>query len=527
MPTLLGLPNEVLEYIVNDLHIDDIETFSSCCKQIKLVAAARLGRHLAKKYKFPSIAIKPTIEHGDGISDDSSDERSIYHIPTYLLQDFLMDEENTLYPRSMSIEDIDTIRYDSEEMLSALVTTYIEEHHGLEDKIIAKVMQIQKSLFVEMPVVEAQDWINRIKNGNFDATAALLVTLFPNVKTLRVLNRPTLGAETLLVRTLERLTSAAAKTGPRALGAFGELSEVHFGITNSRNWTCGELIAMFMILPSMRIIKGRSVRWAFDWPHGFVASSVKELSLVSSQIHSCCFIDCLKHIKTLERFTYDMAQTYQTSMRWESQTHRFIIRWQPRLLVKALRKYAHGTLVHLELTGGVNDTSSDPADGEPFIGTLRSFQVLESLRLMTTMLFKQVDGGEVDESEDLGHNTLEDSVHPTDMVEPRRLVDFLPSSARKLELVGGLSNEEARDMFADLPKLKSERLPNLVEIVLEDCDPLEQETKNLCKDAGIRLKSIKRVVNGYQRIYAITKPTPQVDEHSNNMAPVQSKMLDA
>lgn len=522
MPTLLGLPNEILDHIVNDLHIDDIETFSSCCKQIRPLASARLGRHLLKKYEFPSIAIKPMIEDDDGTVDHSSDERSIYHIPTYLLQDFLMDEENTLYPRAMSIGGINTTRYDDKErtnLRSARVTSYIEEHHGLEDKIVAKVMQIHECLFAERPAVEAQDWIDRIKNGDPDATAALLVTLFPNVKTLSVLNRRTLGAETLLVRTLEELTSAAAKTRPRALGAFGELSEIHFDCTKRRSWACGELIAVFMLLPSMRIIKGLRVQWsAFDWPYGSVTSSVKELSFVCSQIHPCCFINCLKQIESLERFTYDMVQTYQSSMRWEPRSYQSTMPWEPRLLVKALRRYARGTLVHLELTGGVNDIASeradgeDPVDGEPFIGTLRSFQVLESLRLMTSMLFKQVDGGEVDESEDLVHNTMEDPVHPTDLVEPRRLVDFLPSSARKLELVGGLSNEEARDMFADLPKLKRERLPNLVDIVLEDCDPLEQETKNLCKDAGIRLKSIKRVVNGYQRIYAITKPAPQVDE---------------
>lgn len=511
MHTLLGLPNEVLDHIVNDLHIDDIEAFAACCKRTKLLAACRLERHLFKKYQFPSIAIEPT-DGGDEFADDSSDDSGIDHIPTSLLPEFLMDEENTLYPRSMSIGNINTIHNDNKEVRRAIFASYIEEHHGLEDKIVAKVMRIQQSLFAEMPVVEAQDWIDRIRNGDPEATTALLVALFPNVKTLSMRNRRTLESEMLLLHTLEKLTSAAAKIGPRALGAFAELSEINFdnAVSHGPQGHGGpyqKLIAMFMILPSMRVIKGRRVQWlAFDWPYGSVASSVKEISMLCSQVDSASFADCLKHIEGLERLTYEMVRPYQSTMRSE-----------PRLIVKALRKYARRTLVHLELTGGVSDISSDPADGEPLIGTLRSFQVLQSIRLTTTMLFKPVDGGEVDESEDLALSTPEDSVQPNALVEPRRLVDFLPSSARILELVGGLSDEEARDMFADLPKLKSERLPNLVAIVLEDCEPLEQETKNLCKNAGIRLKSIKRVVNGYQRIYAITKPARQMDERKNDL----------
>ena len=499
MHTLLSLPTELLDQIINDVHIDDIEAFSSCCRMVKLLAVARLEKHLARKFNFPTIAIEPT-NGPEHFSPDDSDDAGDQLIPTSLLRDFLMDEENALYPRSMFISDVSTIRDGNEEVCSALVTTYLEQHRGLEDKIVAKVMQIQKSLYTEKPALEAQNWVDLIKKGNSDATAALLITLFPNVKTLCMLHRHTIP-ETILVRTLERLTSAAAKKGPRALDAFRELSEVDIrGNDHLVGDADGKLIAVFMILPSMRVIKGYRLWLAGDWSSEAATSSVKEISLERSQIHSESFISCLKRIETLQRFTYDLLCDPGSSILSE-----------PRLIVKALRKYAWRTLVHLEITGEARSLSANLANGEPFIGTLRSFHVLESARLMSMMLFKSIDGEDVDESEDITRNTAENFVDPTSLVEPRRLVDFLPSSARKLQLVGGLSNEEARDMFADLPELKRERLANLFEIVLEDSDPLEQETKGLCKNAGIRLKSIKRVVNGYQRIYAITKPVPQVD----------------
>ena len=480
MPTLLGLPNEILHHIINDVHVDDIEAFSSCCKEIKVLAAVRLAEHLARKFNYPTVAIETSL------------------ISTSLLRDFLMDEKNTLYPRTMSIAGIPE---SMEDLHSEAVITYLAQHQGLEDKIAAKVMQIQKSLYTEMPAVEAQDWINRIKKGDFDATAALLINLFPNVKTLRVSCYHS-RSESLLVRTLERLTSSAAKRDPRALDAFRELSEIDLLGWGSRNYDeYGKLMAAFMILPSVRVIKAFGILWfAGDSLHGLVTSSVKEISLRYSGVDSINLISCIKRIKMLERFTYDLSQNHQTTSVWE-----------PRLTVKALRKYARSTLVHLELTGEMTIASSTPADSEPFIGTLRSFQVLESIRLMTMMLFKPIDGEDIDESENIIESTTDDLVHSESLVEPRRLVDFLPSSARNLALVGGISNEEARDMFADLPKLRRDRVPKLGEIVLEDSDPLEQDTKDLCKNTGIRLKSIKRVVNGYQRIYAITKPAPQVD----------------
>ena len=492
MSTLLSFPNELLDHIINDIHIDDIEAFSSCCKQIKLLAAARLEKHLVRKFSFPAVAIIPT-RPGQFVEGTV-----LGLIPTRLLQDFLMDEENTLYPCFMDIGVIhDNDDFKFEDQRRAYVTTYLEQHDGLEEKIVAKVMQIHRNLFREESPIEAQDWIDRIKKGDPHAIAALLITLFPNVKTLVIFSPGHLGPDSLLMRTLQRLALAAAKNDPRALDVFSELSKID--LQGSRgNGINGNLIAPFMILPSMRFIKGCGMWWdCIVWPYGSVMSSVKEISLHCSTILPETWVDCLGRIETLERFIYDHEGPSML--------------WGPRLIVKALRKYAQRSLVHLELTLVENDLHLEVAGAEPLIGTLRSFERLESIRLMTMMLFKQIDGEDIDESEDIMTTTSENVVHPESMVEPRRLVDFLPSSARKLELVGGLSDEEARDMFEDLPKLKRERLPNLCEIVLEDSDILEQETKNLCKEAGIRLKSIKRVVNRYQRIYTITKPAPQVE----------------
>lgn len=495
MPTLLSLSNEILDYIIDGLHIDDIEAFSSCCKHVRSLAAARLGEHLAKKFAFPTVAIEPEDVYEDNLDSDDYDDTETRLIPSRLLQDFLIDEKNALYPRSITIRGIGKRRNDNEEMLRALLTTYLDQHEGLEDKIAAKVMQIRQSLIPSMTAVAAQRWIDHIKKGESDSTAAFPINLFPNVKTLRVKNCPSLP-KTLLFTMLENLTSSAAMPDSPASYALKELSEVDLRGSGHRSLD-GNLFPMFLRLPSMRVIKGYKVDWpAGDWPsYGPVISSIKELSFDFSQIAFEQLIDCIRTTKTLERFTYDMVLTYSSTITWE-----------PRLIVRMLRLYAWETLVHLELTGDPRGLSSNLAGGEPFIGTLRFFQSLESIRLMSMMLFRPVDGRDIDESEDGLESVLddttdeseddiksavEDTIDDPSLVEPRRLVDFLPASAKKLELVGGISDEEARDMFADLPRLKRERVPELAEVVLEDSDPLERETKDLCRNSGVRLTSVE------------------------------------
>lgn len=91
-------------------------------------------------------------------------------------------------------------------------------------------------------------------------------------------------------------------------------------------------------------------------------------------------------------------------------------------------------------------------------------------------------------------------------MEIQRLVDFLPASTRRLELIGGLSTEDAAEMFANMDELKHERLPDLCEIFLKDNDPLDQETKEICRKTGIKLRAWKMRLSPWHGVYATTKP---------------------
>ena len=217
-------------------------------------------------------------------------------------------------------------------------------------------------------------------------------------------------------------------------------------------------------------------------------SKITTLEFHQSSIDQNSFRDCIGRIKALQRFTYDFCESTAVA----DQT------WQPRGIVQVLGWFASTSLVHLELTGVSDIYHVQFRHGEPFIGTLRAFEVLETLRLETVMLYREVEGTddgtpdvdlasgprEIGEDERAGGSNA--------LVEPERLVDILPASARRLRLVGGLSNEKANAMLADIVELKDERVPNLGRIFFEDVDP-SLGISSVCESASIRARFCGRV----------------------------------
>ena len=114
--------------------------------------------------------------------------------------------------------------------------------------------------------------------------------------------------------------------------------------------------------------------------------------------------------------------------------------------------------------------------GEPFIGSLCDFEVLQTIRVETMMLYKEIEGADSCTREAIfkflrqkgrGASGTKWPRVADLLVEPERLVDILPKSTRRLKLVGGLSNEDATAMLGVLPALKDELLPNLSTVFFE------------------------------------------------------------
>ena len=136
--------------------------------------------------------------------------------------------------------------------------------------------------------------------------------------------------------------------------------------------------------------------------------------------------------------------------------------------------FASRSLVHLELTGFTDIYHVKLRRHEPFIGSLRAFEVLETLILETVMLYNEI----IEQDLAAGRTAL---------AEPERLVDILPASAKKLKLVGELSDEEALEMLAGMEELRDERIPNLESISFEDVET-SSEILSICEGVSVQAR---------------------------------------
>ena len=146
-------------------------------------------------------------------------------------------------------------------------------------------------------------------------------------------------------------------------------------------------------------------------------------------------------------------------------------------------------------------------NAEPFVASLSSFNSLHTIRLDAMMLFTPLITPEIFTGEDFSH--LESEVlmgvcrASTNQRQPsfednfwenhseglriRRLVDLLPASVEKLEIIGRLFEGDVIEMFSGLLKLKRQRVPHLQRIHLTGNGQLSPSTREICPKVGITL----------------------------------------
>ena len=412
--------------------------------------------------------------------------------------------EDDLDPEEGHIEDSDLVKIVAQ----------------LGDQLLPKVLEVTRVLRLDIGDSKSwvRTWASKIVSGDLEAAACLLIALLPNLEKLRIVDDWRFYDSPPFYSTLDRLLNATTDSNYHLTGlnSFKYLSEV--GVHGSDDGAGGDFDVgpIFDALPSIRTIKGWSIDGVLESPGQACKarlpvepdSEITNLEFYQSSISTVSFYRCIKKIKSLQKFTYDFhdfcADTTEEQHSWES-----------RGVVGVLQSFASRSLVHLELTGVTTIHTVKFRRGEPFIGSLRAFEVLETLRLETVMLYKEVEctddentDDETTEHETTDGDTTDDetldgqcgtSITAEDragghnaLVEPERLVDFLPASAKRLRLVGELSNEEAMAMLEDVVELKDKRIPNLRRIFFEDLYPLS-EISSTCEEARVKVRFCARV----------------------------------
>ena len=502
MPTFLSLATELQLFIISNIPLNDIENVALSSKFVRQLCKKRLMEQYARRRYFSTIAIG----HVDNVIWDGDQQVRGVH-PLLILRDILADPQTWLYTKTLIIgcieeDECETFDDQEEAELDGLELQDVAAQFGRNMRLTRKVLEVQQRLYPERgeftPIrsSEARRWIKEILSGGMEVAAILLIAILPNLQKLRFVNQFRVSVNLEFLRTLRVLLCAAVdeEHGPTGINSFKKLTEVGLhGLDDQFGGANSNILSDFMMLPSLQIVKGRIVDGSAGPGNLARPSNVTSLEFDQSAIEAAVFSNMLCSIKGLKSFAYSFwyrAQGYAKQG------------WQPRQIIQALESYTSETLGHLDITslGRVRLDDICFEKGEPFIDTLCGFQVLETIRLETMMLYKEI--------EDAGSETRDHKYHKLSkkedweyagkkwvggadaLVEPQRLVDILPVSTCRLRLVGGLSKKDATAMLQDLPALKDDYVPDLLSIFFEDVErcEIDENVVRGCEDSGVKMK---------------------------------------
>ena len=438
MPLSTNLPLEMLEHIMKYLLPDDVDNFSTACREFHDIAVRALPRHKARTHDYSSVYF-------------GSFNNSERH-PIFLLDDVLRNPDIVWYVKSMNVNlngiDTDDGDWDAPDRMAA----------KRKDTIIATV---QACPYLDDE--ERVEWTVKILSLNKITIAALLASMFPSLENIWLLANYWGKCDIHLL--VEKVVQAI-RLNPSDSHALSKLQ--CFTEENLPTLIFPEMRSFIPVsgLPSMRRFKGFSLYHDHRWLASAEKSPITSLEFYECMIYVEALESAFSGIANLQDFVYDCCwdwrSKYDYSLYWERE-------WQPGEIILSLLKFAGHSLVNLDLTRNgkepctfgersledkkevededENESEDDGTHGilRPFMGSLRGFEVLKSIRVQNEMFVEQ------------GAKRI---VH--------RLVDLLPASIVEVSLAKPILNKkDSYRLMEGLPELKAERTPKLERVMCE------------------------------------------------------------
>ncbi|KAK0515291.1 hypothetical protein JMJ35_002670 [Cladonia borealis] len=462
MPTMMGLPNEILISIIDATGPEDVVSFSTCCKLMYDLARDRLEEHKEKKRLLSKIFV-----NGDFLPfllpfRDTNGNKDTD------LKEFFSDKRNRSYPKAMD------------------VTFNLEESGPLyEDKFERQLESAMAAVHSMIALVGgeivATEWGKDVKAGYPLAVFLWFLALLPNLEEceIRIFGyyHQTLSAN--YSKIIRLMIEAALEQEENRLSYGGRLTKCTVDADFDRNGSIGESFLPFiMMLPKIRIIQGCCLDIEhLSWPFTDAVSPLVDLDL-NGGINTATLSNYVRGIRELKSFRYNFEDDFFVD--------HLDIDWEPCEIVSTLRQSAFRTLVSLDLTINL---SRDLTwfDISPGIGSLRSFEVLETIHLHYILLLEEVliahSADEVDSAE------TSEILDEESLTKRQRLIDFLPSSVKtfQLEDIAIAEGEGVLDIFEGFPEHRVERLPNLELISLDTFYKTISQVREICERAGVRI----------------------------------------
>lgn len=351
--------------------------------------------------------------------------------PAWVLRDVLIDDEIAFYPQDLIIGCMSYPPWGGmRHTLECDSTPYATD---FDNSILKKVEDVLCRKLHECPYLthdRALFFRKHIAWGNQMAIVAFLITLLPNLRTMRFFPSQTAGhfADDMMIHDMVlRIAEASSTSEPIPLPALSKLSTVEL----HRGLDFGELLS-FAALPSMQSITGwRMSCRRFGETLGTHISGLQTIKLGWGEIQCDSLIKLLCCIKALKVFSYDHGRS---------------LVFQPSRILTALSEHAGHSLTHLTLRNpSIYGPKSSPAD--LYFGSLGRFQRLQEVDMQFNVFFKP---------------TAED-------YEVDRLVEVLPQSIETCRLSGGrMKEQDLMALMEGLAEEKNIRLPKLGKIVHDD-----------------------------------------------------------
>ena len=467
MLTLMELPNEILSSIIEATEPEDIVSFSTCCKLMYGVARHRLEEHKEKKSLFSTIFVNdhPVPRPLCGAEYDKLNTG---------LRDLFSDERNRLYPKTMvlSLPEVNGSMNEYDNSRTAR-TSALSGLDKVEQQLEFRMAEVHSMIGLEIGGVEAKEWGKHVKAGDPVAIFLLLLALLPNLEkcSIKILGDWHQGSSANYLKITRLIVKAALGQEENGLRFGGRLSKCT--IEGNFSQSLGKkLLRFIMMLPRMKIIHGSCLEIEDgSRPFKDAVSPVVDLDLHGA-IETVSLSNYVRGIRELKRFQYTFAGDPD-------------IYWEPCEIVATLEEFAFRSLVHLDLTANVA-FSMVWSDISPGIGSLRSFEVLETVRLQYYMLFEEdllADSAEGFDLMEMLGDLLDKS-----LVKGRELIDFLPSSLRTFQLEGISKGRLILDTLEGFPEHRVEILPNLELISLDAGDEFNGQIEKICKEAGVQMR---------------------------------------
>ena len=455
MPGLLGLPNEILNHIIDDTIPESVEAFSESSMHISSLAHTRLNQHYDDMDSYCVIKITNRGYGGPGVFR-----------PLELLKDILQEPYLIRYPQTLRLGKFDTaFSYEpprSDELRAQVVKALIECCH--------------------VPSNQIDEWAIRICSGDCDTGTALLLALLPNIQCLSIESQSCIGYYTrqMVFNIIEASHDLRDAGRCLALNRLVRVQMSNIGLGGGKDEM--DILAQLSALPSMRVLRCTGV----IWPPTVITNrsrhaplgGVTRLEIIHSVLHPDHINRLLESVRALTHFTYNLHAG-------------FTLRRYPTDICKVLGQHVKDTLEELDLTW----YDFAPASTKfASIDSLRDFRVLKKLRVNYKFIIVKGEDGNL---------------------APAKLTSMLPSSLQELRLVGNYDpgqNErpfeeikassrwdftQLAKVFHGLPEMKEEALPNLVRV---DCEGAYhedyqrsrscQKIREACARAGVALNGL-------------------------------------